>query len=82
MVWIFSSSLIYQVRTRRFFYAFFDLERHYWHGFLSSRLFLPELIVFGLSLFSHASNMSRIEIMAKGTVPLVNMIKNLKKDSN
>uniref|UniRef100_A0A2N9F6J8 lycopene beta-cyclase n=1 Tax=Fagus sylvatica TaxID=28930 RepID=A0A2N9F6J8_FAGSY len=68
--------------TRRFFDAFFDLEPHYWHGFLSSRLFLPELIVFGLSLFSHASNMSRIEIMAKGTVPLANMIKNLIKDSN
>ena len=68
--------------TRRFFNAFFDLEPHYWHGFLSSRLFLPELLVFGLSLFSHASNMSRVEIMAKGTVPLVNMIKNLVKDSS
>ncbi|XAR69613.1 Lycopene beta-cyclase [Bertholletia excelsa] len=56
--------------TRRFFDAFFDLEPHYWHGFLSSRLFLPELVVFGLSLFSHASNSSRIEIMAKGTFPL------------
>ena len=68
--------------ARRFFYAFFDLEPHYWHGFSSTRLFLPELIVFGLSLFSHASNMSRVEIMAKGTVPLVNMIKNLVKDSS
>uniref|UniRef100_F6HLP6 lycopene beta-cyclase n=1 Tax=Vitis vinifera TaxID=29760 RepID=F6HLP6_VITVI len=53
--------------TRRFFDAFFDLEPRYWHGFLSSRLFLPELIFFGLSLFSHASNTSRIEIMAKGS---------------
>jgi lycopene beta-cyclase len=68
--------------TRRFFDAFFDLEPHYWHGFLSSRLFLPKLIVFGLSQFSHASNMSRIEIMAKATIPLAGMIKNLIKDSN
>nr|ACM24791.1 lycopene beta-cyclase [Carica papaya] len=66
--------------TRRFFYAFFDLKPHYWHGFLSSRLFLPELIFFGLSLFSHASNTSRIEIMAKGTLPLVKMINNLIQD--
>lgn len=66
--------------TRRFFDAFFDLEPRYWHGFLSSRLFLPELLFFGLSLFSHASNLSRIEIMAKGTVPLAGMIKNLLQD--
>ncbi|KAF8403597.1 hypothetical protein HHK36_011701 [Tetracentron sinense] len=66
--------------TRRFFDAFFDLEPHYWHGFLSSRLFLPELLIFGLSLFSHASNTSRIEIMAKGTLPLVNMINNLVRE--
>nr|AKO73675.1 lycopene beta-cyclase [Lycium chinense] len=67
--------------TRRFFDAFFDLEPRYWHGFLSSRLFLPELMFFGLSLFSHASNTSRIEIMTKGTLPLVNMINNLLQDS-
>ncbi|XP_073002070.1 lycopene beta cyclase, chloroplastic/chromoplastic [Typha latifolia] len=68
--------------TRRFFDAFFDLEPRYWHGFLSSRLFLPELVFFGLSLFSHASNMSRLEIMAKGTLPLVNMINNLLREKN
>ncbi|KAF5750267.1 lycopene beta cyclase chloroplastic [Tripterygium wilfordii] len=68
--------------TRRFFNAFFDLEPRYWHGFLSSRLFLPELIFFGLSLFSHASNTSRIEIMAKGTLPLANMIGNLIRDGD
>lgn len=67
--------------TRRFFSAFFDLEPRYWHGFLSSRLFLRELLFFGLSLFSRASNTCRIEIMAKGTVPLVKMINNLVKDS-
>lgn len=66
--------------TRRFFDAFFDLEPHYWHGFLSSRLFLPELFFFGLSLFSHASNASRLEIMAKGTLPLVTMLNNLVRD--
>lgn len=66
--------------TRRFFDAFFDLEPRYWHGFLSSRLFLRELIVFGLALFAHASNTSRFEIMAKGTLPLVNMIGNLVQD--
>ncbi|EPS69984.1 lycopene beta-cyclase, partial [Genlisea aurea] len=66
--------------TRRFFNAFFDLEPHLWHGFLSSRLFLPELLGFGLSLFYHASNASRLEIMSKGTVPLVYMIRNLLKD--
>lgn len=68
--------------TRRFFDAFFDLKPHYWHGFLSSRLFLPELIFFGLSLFSHASNTSRIEIMAKGTLPLLRLIKNLLQDKD
>lgn len=66
--------------TRRFFDAFFDLEPRYWHGFLSSRLFLPDLVFFGLSLFSHASNTSRLEIMTKGTVPLAKMINNLVKD--
>ncbi|CAI8613866.1 unnamed protein product [Vicia faba] len=66
--------------TRRFFDAFFNLEPHYWHGFLSSRLYLPELLLFGLSLFSYASNTSRVEIMAKGTLPLVNMVNNLIKD--
>ncbi|XP_057541348.1 lycopene beta cyclase, chloroplastic/chromoplastic [Amaranthus tricolor] len=66
--------------TRRFFDAFFDLEPRYWHGFLSSRLFLPELVVFGFSLFAHASNSSRLEIMTKGTLPLINMINNLVQD--
>lgn len=66
--------------TRRFFDAFFELEPHYWHGFLSSRLFLPELFSFGLSLFAHASNTSKLEIMAKGTLPLINMSGNLLRD--
>nr|AAX19899.1 lycopene cyclase [Salicornia europaea] len=68
--------------TRKFFDAFFDLEPRYWHGFLSSRLYLPELIVFGFSLFAHASNSSRLEIMSKGTLPLLNMVNNLVKDTD
>uniref|UniRef100_A0A0C9QVY0 lycopene beta-cyclase n=1 Tax=Wollemia nobilis TaxID=56998 RepID=A0A0C9QVY0_9CONI len=66
--------------TRRFFNAFFDLEPYHWHGFLSSRLFLPDLLVFGLALFAHASNVSRLEIMAKGTLPLLKMINNLLRE--
>nr|AAQ02668.1 lycopene cyclase [Setaria italica] len=68
--------------TRRFFDAFFDPEPRYWHGFLSSGLFLPELLLFGLSLFSHASNTCMFEIMAKGTVPLVNKINHLLHDKD
>ncbi|KAJ3679101.1 hypothetical protein LUZ60_017112 [Juncus effusus] len=66
--------------TRRFFSAFFDLEPRYWHGFLSSRLFLKELLFFGLALFGNASNESRLEIMMKGTGPLVKMINNLVRE--
>lgn len=66
--------------TRRVFVAFFDLEPRYWQGFLSSLLFLPELIFFGLSLFSNA-NTSRIEILAKGTLSLVDMVNNLIQDT-
>ncbi|XP_042478950.1 lycopene beta cyclase, chloroplastic/chromoplastic-like [Macadamia integrifolia] len=66
--------------TRRLFDAFFNLEPHYWHGYLSSRLFLPELICFGLSISSNASIASNIDHMTKGTVPFVNMIGNLIQD--
>ncbi|KAG8362714.1 hypothetical protein BUALT_BualtUnG0048400 [Buddleja alternifolia] len=47
------------------------------NSFLS---YLLELLVFGLSFFSHASNNPRLEVMAKGTVPLVNMATNLLQD--
>ncbi|XP_073389043.1 lycopene beta cyclase, chloroplastic isoform X1 [Physcomitrium patens] len=60
--------------TRRFFDAFFDLEAHLWQGFLSSRLYFIELIGFGLSLFKHATNHARAEIVASGTVPLAKLI--------
>lgn len=63
--------------TRRFFDAFFDLDPHYWHGFLSSRLSLGELAMLSLSLFGHASNSSKIDIVTKCPVPLVKMVGNL-----
>ncbi|CAI5461916.1 unnamed protein product [Closterium sp. Yama58-4] len=65
--------------NRRFFDAFFDLTPYQWHGFLSSRLNLVELISFGLSLFKHASNPARIEIMAKGLPGLGTLIQNVVK---
>lgn len=68
--------------TRRFFDALFDLEPRYLLGFLSSRLILPELVQFGLSLFSHTSNTSRLEIMSKGSLPLVNMVSNLLQEKH
>nr|GMD61590.1 neoxanthin synthase, chloroplastic [Ipomoea batatas] len=63
--------------TRRFFDAFFDLNPHYWHGFLSSRLSLRELIMLSLSLFGHASNLSKLDIVTKCPAPLVRMVGNL-----
>lgn len=63
--------------TRRFFDAFFDLDPHYWHGFLSSRLSLGELAMLSLSLFGHASNSLKIDIVTKCPVPLVKMVGNL-----
>ncbi|CAI7798713.1 unnamed protein product [Closterium sp. NIES-54] len=65
--------------NRRFFDAFFDLTPYQWHGFLSSRLNIVELISFGLSLFKHASNPARIEIMAKGLPGLGTLIQNVVK---
>ncbi|CAM6129279.1 unnamed protein product [Calypogeia fissa] len=63
--------------TRRFFDSFFSLAPHHWQGFLSSRLYFVELLGFGLSLFSKATNISRAEIIYKGTGPLLVMIKNV-----
>lgn len=63
--------------TRAFFDAFFDLDPHYCHGFLSSRLSLKELAMFSFSLFRHASNSTRLDIVTKCPVPLVRMMGNL-----
>ncbi|XP_052185772.1 capsanthin/capsorubin synthase, chromoplastic-like [Diospyros lotus] len=63
--------------TRRFFDAFFDLDAYYWQGFLSSRLSLGELGMLSLSLFGHASNPSRLDIVTKCPAPLARMVGNL-----
>ncbi|PKI47059.1 hypothetical protein CRG98_032535 [Punica granatum] len=63
--------------TRRFFDAFFNLNPYYWHGFLSSRLSLGELAMLSVSLFGHASNLSRLDILTKCPVPLVKMVGSL-----
>lgn len=68
------------VGTRRFFDAFFDLDPHYWHGFLSSRLSIGELALLSLSLFRHASNPSRLDIITKCPPPLAKMVANLAVD--
>ncbi|KAL5976457.1 hypothetical protein ACLOJK_020790 [Asimina triloba] len=63
--------------TRRFFDAFFDLESRYWHGFLSRRLSLGELGMLSLSLFGHASNPSKLDIVTKCPLPLARMVGHL-----
>ncbi|CAI9105680.1 OLC1v1004660C1 [Oldenlandia corymbosa var. corymbosa] len=60
--------------TRGFFDAFFDLDPQYWEGFLSSRLSLVELAMLCLSLFGHASNPSRLDIVTKCPAPLIRMM--------
>ena len=60
--------------TREFFSAFFSLSDYHWQGFLSSRLSLPELIVFGLSLFSKSSWEMRFSLVAKGLPGLIGML--------
>ncbi|KAI4322441.1 hypothetical protein L6164_022137 [Bauhinia variegata] len=67
--------------TRCFFDAFFDLEPYYWQGFLSSRLSLVELARLSLSLFGHASNSSRFDIITKCPAPLARMMGNLALES-
>ncbi|KAL0389975.1 UNVERIFIED_CONTAM: Capsanthin/capsorubin synthase, chromoplastic [Sesamum calycinum] len=63
--------------TRRFFDAFFELNPHLWHGFLSARLSYGELIMLGISLFGHASNPSRLDMLTKCPAPLVQMVGNM-----
>ncbi|KAG8387474.1 hypothetical protein BUALT_Bualt02G0025000 [Buddleja alternifolia] len=62
---------------RRFFDAFFELNPHYWEGFLSSRLSLGELFMLALCHFGHASNRSKLDMVTKCPVPLVKMIGNI-----
>ncbi|KAL2536388.1 Lycopene beta cyclase [Forsythia ovata] len=63
--------------TRKFFDAFFGLEPHYWHGYLSSRLSIRELAMLSLSLFEHASNSSKLDIVTKCPAPLLKLMGNL-----
>ncbi|XP_057729586.1 capsanthin/capsorubin synthase, chromoplastic-like [Arachis stenosperma] len=63
--------------SRRFFDAFFDLKPYYWQGFLSSRLNLKELAWLSISLFGHASNRSRFDIVTKCPAPLAKMMGNI-----
>ncbi|KAK7283142.1 hypothetical protein RIF29_12455 [Crotalaria pallida] len=67
--------------TRRFFDAFFDLKPYYWQGFLSSRLTFVELAWLCLSLFGHASNPSKFDIVTKCPVPLAKMMGNIALES-
>ncbi|CAI9781419.1 unnamed protein product [Fraxinus pennsylvanica] len=62
---------------RKFFDAFFGLEPHYWQGYLSSRLSVGELAMLSLSLFGHASNSSKLDIVTKCPAPLVKLMGNL-----
>jgi lycopene beta-cyclase len=50
-------------QTRDFFAAFFALSDYHWKGFLSSRLSLPELIVFGLTLFVNLENRMKVGLL-------------------
>lgn len=50
-------------QIRDFFSAFFALSDYHWKGFLSSRLSLPELIVFGLTLFVNLENRMKVSLL-------------------
>ncbi|OMO59885.1 Lycopene cyclase-type, FAD-binding protein [Corchorus olitorius] len=63
--------------SRGFFQAFFDLDPYYWHGYLSSRLSFSELFCLSVSLFGHASNPSKFDIVSKCPVPLARMLGNV-----
>ncbi|XP_022851386.1 capsanthin/capsorubin synthase, chromoplastic-like [Olea europaea var. sylvestris] len=62
---------------RKFFDAFFGLEPHYWQGYLSSKLSVGELAMLSFSLFGHASNSSKLDIVTKCPAPLVKLMGNL-----
>lgn len=67
--------------TRDFFAAFFSLSAFHWQGFLSARLTFWELIGFGLSLFRHASNLARANLLIKGLPGLLVMLARLTRIS-
>lgn len=63
--------------TRAFFDAFFDLNPYHWHGFLSSRLSLAELLSLSFELFGRASSRSKMDVITKCPLPLARMAWNL-----
>ncbi|KAL6537890.1 hypothetical protein OROHE_012177 [Orobanche hederae] len=63
--------------SRRFFDSFFELNPHYWQGFLSTRLSLGELLVLGVSLFGRGSYRAKLDMVTKCPKPLVRMVGNL-----
>ncbi|OIW14965.1 hypothetical protein TanjilG_30684 [Lupinus angustifolius] len=67
--------------TRRFFHTFFDLKPYYWKGFLSSKLTFMELTCLYISLFGHASNPSKFDIVTKCPIPLAKMMHNMALES-
>ena len=69
-------------QTREFFTSFFSLSDHHWQGFLSARLTLPQLIGFGLSLFTNASNAARANLLVKGIPGLAIMLARLAQTWN
>ena len=68
--------------TRDFFASFFSLSDYHWHGFLSARLTFPQLIGFGVSLFAHASNAARANLLVKGVPGLLVMLTRLAQTIN
>ncbi|KAL3615830.1 hypothetical protein CASFOL_040124 [Castilleja foliolosa] len=62
---------------RRFFDAFFELDPHYWQGFLSSRLTVGELLGLGLHQFGKGSTRAKLDMMTKCPAPLIKLMGNL-----
>lgn len=60
--------------TRDFFDSFFTLSDHFWRGFLSAHLDLPNLIKFGLALFLNACPDAKFNILSKGVTGLPIML--------
>lgn len=69
-------------QTRDFFSSFFSLSDYHWQGFLSARLTFPQLIGFGVSLFVHASNAARANLLVKGIPGLFVMLTRLAQTIN
>ncbi|GFP92268.1 capsanthin/capsorubin synthase chromoplast [Phtheirospermum japonicum] len=60
--------------VRSFFEAFFELDPHYWQGFLSSRLTIGELFWLGMSQFGKGSSRAKLDMVTKCPAPLVRLM--------